>query len=335
MKVPMCVVGSLILVAAPLAVTAQRAASPPPSVTLRSCLIKLIEEVEVPAQESGILQKLIVKEGDLVKPGDMLAQIDDALAQKQLTISQNELKVAIEQANNTVNERYATAAAAVAWAEWQAAIEANNKVPGTFPAMEVERLKLTFDRARLQIEQEQMNRRIAILEANVARAKVEAAQEVIRHRKIKAPDDDQESQPPTENPGSPRPITASPDGGQPPPEPQWVVEELYCHEGEWVEPPQTGQEHVMRLIRVDRLWVEGFVKATDFNRARINGRPVTVKVELDQGRVATVDGKIVFTGSEILHGGQYKVRAEVANRKASEQWLLQPGLRAEMTIRLR
>ena len=328
MKVPMFVIGALLLVTAPLVVSAQRATAPPRSVvaapakatalpasTTLMCQVRLIKEVEIAAEESGVLKELLVQEGDLVKAGDDLAQIDDTLTRQQLRIAENELKVAQEQAKNTVKVRYATAAAAVAWAEWQAAEEANRRIPGTFPKMEVKRLELTFDQAKLQIEQEQMNTRIAVLEADVAQAKVEAPGEATAGNSL-----------PTASGGTAKSSA---------PPAQWVVEELYCHEGEWVQPPQTSQEHVMRLIRADRLWVEGFIKARDFNRVEIIGRPVTVKVELDRGRVVTLEGGIVFTGSEILHGGEYKVRAEVENRKAGGHWLLQPGLRAEMTIHLR
>ena len=334
MKVSMRVFGALAITALPLAVVAQKAAAPsrsgvanvqratslPPSVML-PCLIRLTEEVQVPAEESGILKKLMVKEGDVVEAGEVLAQIDDTLAQQQLKIAQSELKVAKKQAENTVNVRYSRAAMLVAWAEHQAALEANKKVPFTFPPMEVKRLELTFDRAKLQIEQEQMNQQIAGLEAQVAQAKLDAAQEIIRRRKIKAPADEEKS--------------LSGDGKEASPPTEWVVEELYRHEGEWVEPPQTGQEHVMRLIRADRLWVEGFLRQREFKAAEIDDRPVTVTVELARGQKVTVNGKIVYAGLEVQQGGEFKVRAEIQNPKASDRWLLQSGLRAEMTIHLR
>lgn len=339
MKVPMFVIGALFLVTAPLVVSAQRATAPPRSVAATAakatalpasatltCQVRLIKEVEIAAEESGVLKGLLVQEGDLVKAGDVLAQIDDTLTRQQLKIAENELKVAKKQAENTVRVRYAKAAAAVAWADWQAAEQANRRIPGTFPLMEVKRLELTFDQAKLQIEQEQMNSEIAGLEANVAQAKFEAAEEVIQRRKIKAPGEAAA--------GNSLPTASGGTAASSAPPAEWVVEELYCHEGEWVQPPQTSQEHVMRLIRADRLWVEGFIKARDFNRVEIIGRPVTVKAELDRGRVVTLEGGIVFTGSEILHGGEYKVRAEVENRKVGGHWLLQPGLRAEMTIHL-
>lgn len=58
-----------------------------------------LEEVTVRLQISGKLLKLLFKEGDFVKKGDLLAQIDDATAQTGLNMAVAELASASAQFN--------------------------------------------------------------------------------------------------------------------------------------------------------------------------------------------------------------------------------------------
>ena len=44
---------------------------------LEGCLVSLIDEVKVPTREAGVIMKLAIRQGDLVKRGDVLAEIDD------------------------------------------------------------------------------------------------------------------------------------------------------------------------------------------------------------------------------------------------------------------
>ena len=46
-----------------------------------------IEKVEVAAKESGLLQKLNVKQGDIIEKGEMLATLDDEIQKSQLAIA--------------------------------------------------------------------------------------------------------------------------------------------------------------------------------------------------------------------------------------------------------
>ena len=61
---------------------------------LESVVVTLIEQVEVPAQEAGLLAKVAVREGQTVNPGDLLAQIDDTEARLKLKRAEIELETA-------------------------------------------------------------------------------------------------------------------------------------------------------------------------------------------------------------------------------------------------
>lgn len=268
-------------------------------VPVEHCLVSLIEEAQVPAQEPGVLMKIPVREGSQVRQGDLLAQIDDTRAHMQQRVAELEFKVANEQATNDINVRYAAAAAKVAEAEYEEGLEANSKVTGTVPQAEIRRLLLTWRRSELQIEQAQLELRVAALQSEVRQAEVEAAALNIERRRITAPLDG-------------------------------VVVKLQRHVGEWVEPG----DPVFHVIRMDRLRIEGFLNASQYAPGEIDGQPVTVRVELAQGRTEQFKGKVVFVSPQDQAGGEFRIWAEVLNRMENDHWLLRPGALADMTIHL-
>jgi len=274
---------------------------PSNSVTIPSCLIKLKNDVEVSAEEAGILDKILVKEGDQVAEGDLLAQLDDTQARVVEEVSRYKLEVAQTEAGNDINVRFATAAAKVSKAELESAYAANRQAPGTVPQTELNRLHLTLEQYTLQIEQSQHDLGIAKVTVKVREAELKAAIEGVKRRKITAP-------------------VAG------------VVVNLYQRdEGEWVQPG----DPVMRLVRMDRLRVEGFLNAIQYSPSDVDGQPVAVTVPLPHGR-ETFTGKVTHVSPIVEAGPEFMVWAEVDNRLTPDgHWALRPGLTAEMTIRLK
>ena len=271
------------------------------SVEVEPCFFSLIQEVQVPAEEAGKLESVAVKEGQHVKVGDLLAEIDDTHALMQLKVAGYKLAVAKEEATNNVHIRYAAAAAKVTKAEYEMNVAANRDFP-TVPEIEIRKFLLTYRRSVLEIEQAQMNQRIAALEAAVSQAEVEAAQENLKRRRITSP------------------LNA-------------VVVELHRRPGEWVQPG----EPVMHIVQIDRLRIEGALNAEKISPGQVADQPVVVAVQLPHGRAEEFQGKIVFVSPLVEADGQYEVWAEVDNRpnRDSGHWLLRPGLPAKMTIELK
>ncbi len=287
----------LALVAALL--LARDAAAELPNPTISNCLISVRDEVQVPAQEPGVLVSLPVEPGMQVEKGELLGKIDDTERQMQRRLALIEQQAAKEKAANDINVRYATAAARVAESEYQQAVDANKRVRGAFPEAEVRRLQLAWHRAFLQIEQSQVEQRMAQFEADTRAAEVEATAVNIARRQI-----------------------ISPVAGE--------VTELMKHEGEWVNPG----DPVLRVVRFDTLRIEAFLNATQYDPHDVARRPVTVEVELARGRRVEFTGYISYVESAVQAGGEYRVWAEVTNRREGEQWLLRPGLTASMTIQV-
>ncbi|MGE0610128.1 MAG: hypothetical protein AB7O62_23755, partial [Pirellulales bacterium] len=91
---------------------------------------------------------------------------------------------------------------------------------------------------------------------------------------------------------------------------------------------------VLRIVRLDRLRVEGFLNASEHNPHEVMNRPVLVEVPLAHGRVEQFRGKVVFVSPLVEADGEFRVWAEVVNRTEGDQWLLLPGLNAAMSIEL-
>jgi multidrug efflux pump subunit AcrA (membrane-fusion protein) len=270
---------------------------PDATATLERCRVTLIEDVEVPAQEAGQLVAVEVREGMLVEADALLAQIDDRQPRHARTIAELERDAARDEAENDVRVRYAKAAAAVAKAEYQQVVDANRRFENALPAAEQRRKQLAWDSAVLQIEQAEFERDLAGKKTTTRQAEVDAAETAIERRKVRAP-------------------LAG------------LVVDVLRNRGEWVQPG----EPVVRLVRIDRLRVEGFLPAAQYRPGQVANRPVSVHVSLPGGG-EEFEGKIVFV-SPLVESDQFLVRAEVANRTQDDQWLLRPGLTARMSIDL-
>ena len=188
----------------------------------------------------------------------------------------------------------------MAEAEYKKALEANEIKAKAISESEVERAKLDHRRAELQIEKAMNDRVLAGYDARTKRAERKAAEMALDWRTIRAPF-----------------------AGD--------VVQTYVHQSEWVKPG----DPILRLVRFDRLYVEGFVSADEHDRSEMKGKRVTVEVTKAHGAKATVTGTIVHV-DQVLFGtkGRYTVRAEVENELVNDSWLLQPGGIVKMTIHL-
>jgi multidrug efflux pump subunit AcrA (membrane-fusion protein) len=287
-----------LAIAACSALSLLAAAAPPPSeAQLHHCLVSLIEDVQIPSEVAGVLVKINAKEGEQFEIGAPLVQINENEPKYQRDVAVAEEKVSREKAENDVNVRYAEAARKVAKAEYDLNEAANRQHPGTVPVVKMQELWLKVRQAELQIEQAAHEQTVAKFETDGYKAKVDLADEQLRQRQIKAPI-------------------------------KGEVVEVMFREGEWVEPGNP----VMRIVRLDRLRIEGFLNIKDFSPSEVSKRHIHIAVPLARGRLENFDGTITFVNPLVQAGGEYRVWAEVVNRQENGEWLLRPGLEAEMTI---
>jgi macrolide-specific efflux system membrane fusion protein len=262
---------------------------------LERCLVSLEEEAKVPAREAGVLVQLAVREGAIVSKGDVIAKIDDNQPQMERRKAKAEHDQALAKAESDVDVRYAQKAQAVAQKASEKAEQSHKSVPGSVTDVERDRLRLEWEKSGLQIEQASLERRLNDLTAAAKGVEVEASENGIERRLIKAPLDG-------------------------------IVVQVFPHQGEWMQPG----DPLARVVRTDKLRVEGFVDASKWGPDKVRNRPVTVTVMLDNGPQEFA-GRIIFV-SPLVESGDYRVFAEVENRQADGEWLLQAGQTVTMTI---
>lgn len=269
---------------------------------LSHCVVSLIDHVELPAQEEGILKELNVKEGELVKADQIVGKIEDADAQARKKATEFKIAVAYEKATNRSEVEVAYKIIDLAAAEYDESVAINKRSPGSIPEQQLRRQRVQKDKAVLDANVADMNFKIAGLDHEVAKVDLEAVKNELERRTIRAPFDG-------------------------------VVVQLYRQKSEWLQPG----EPVLRVVRMDRLRVEGFLNADEYAPEQIQNARVVIKVNLVDGQEATFEGKMDFVSPLVEATGDYRVWAEVENRpgRGGYPWLLRPGSEAEMLIELK
>src|SRR5262245_15710011 len=88
-----------------------------PEVEIAGAVIKAVEEAELPASEAGPLAKVLIKAGQLVEQGDIIAQILDTDVRLAIERAKLESQIASKKAANDISVRYARKSAEIAKAE--------------------------------------------------------------------------------------------------------------------------------------------------------------------------------------------------------------------------
>ena len=278
-----------------LVALAVAAEAPEPSgpVEVSSMLLRLIEQGDVPARESGALAGVHVVEGQMVAEGAAIAEIDDAEARIAEDRAKIEWETARANAANTVNVRFAKKSVEVAEAELRRSTESNERYRKAVSESEMDRLRLVVEKGRLEVEQSEHEFRVAGFNQQVKENEHRAAQQKVKQHKITAP-------------------LAG------------IVVQVLRHRGEWVKPGEV----VVRILRLDRLRAEGFVKTEHWSED-LQGRQVRLVGDLPKAPGAEFPGKVVFVDPEIDPvNAQVRVWAEVENRELR----LRPGMKARMVL---
>lgn len=270
------------------------------NVNVPQCYVLVKREVDVAAQEAGLLDSFEVEKGKSVEAESLVAKIDARQAEMKFEVAKAELNAAEHQATNDVNVEFSRASAAVAQAELTKAQEASAELPNAVSKAEMRRLVLSVTKANLGIKQAQMEFTVAGLTRDVKKTEMEAAQIDIERRAIKSP------------------IAG-------------VVIDVFKEKGEWV---QAG-EPVATIVQMDVLKVEGYVNIKEVSPAEIKFKPVTIRAKLTGDQEVEFRGKVTFVNPVVEIGGPYRISADIANRQDSTgDWLLRPGLETTMTIHL-
>ncbi|MCA9205609.1 MAG: HlyD family efflux transporter periplasmic adaptor subunit [Pirellulaceae bacterium] len=297
MSLAMGVVGTTVVAQRPSFTRSSANPSRGGNVVLSHCVISLIDDIQIPAEQAGVLVEIVAQENARVQPGDLLAKVDASDALLRKAAAEAELAAAKAKAENDIEIRNAIATAKVADAEYADSLDINRRSPNTIAATQLRREQLTAEREHLRIDVAKMQQAIDGYQVHVRKAELDAAMNEIERRQVDAP------------------IAGE-------------VVQLYRRAGEWVQPG----DPIMRLVRMDRLRVEGFVDAANYSARDVQGARVTISVQLPGGSRRSFEGEITFVSPIVEANGEYRVWAEVENTMEDNFWVLRPGKSAEMEI---
>ncbi|HBJ35786.1 MAG TPA: hypothetical protein DDZ51_13780 [Planctomycetaceae bacterium] len=209
--------------------------------------------------------------------------------------TQTSAEIAVREFENELNEHYATKSTEVARAELKRAMESNAKYPKTVSQTELDRLRLLVEQGELEIKKAQHERQIAGLTSEIRQNEYQTALDQLTLRQMSAP------------------LSG-------------MVVEIYHRPGEWVQPGDA----VARIIRLDRLRVEGFLPASQ-GKLSLVGKPASVYATSEDGQPIELTGEVVFVSPEIDPiNAQVRIWIEIDNADLQ----LRPGMTASVKVRL-
>jgi multidrug resistance efflux pump len=261
------------------------------------CGVEFIDDIRLPAKELGVIKSIDVKEGDFVSAGQKVGQIDDELYQGMFNQAKLRYDIAREAAADTNAIEAAQKKYQVATIEARKA----SKLAATGSKSDSERrmAEYTAEIAEIEWRKAENDRKKAAAEAQLAYEQVkEVAVRIKRHI-----------------------IDVKFNG---------YIVELIKKEQEHV----SAGEDIMRVARMDRLWVTGNVDVGVLNAHEIVNRPVTVTVKLARGEKQYFEGRITHVALERQTRDSYSVKAEISNKPIGGHWVLQPNMLVDMRIHL-
>jgi len=275
-----------------MATVASTASSADP-IRIDSVILEVVEQVDVPARDTGVLESLAVREGQLVSAGDALAELESEETRLALERAEIAWEVARREAESDVTVRFAKASLEVARAELRRVTDSVKEYPKAVSQSEIDRLRLTVNKHELEIEQAMLQFDLARLDAKLKENAVRMVKLQLERRMIRAPIDG-------------------------------IVAQVYRRGGEWVEPG--GQ--IVHLLRIDRLRAEGFFEVSRLDGDLV-GREVILATDLPSSPGETFPGTVVYVSREVDPvNGQVRVWAEIENADLK----LRPGLTGRLMI---
>lgn len=266
---------------------------PAEPIEISSAVIKVGEEAAVPASEAGVLAEISVKDGQLVEEGATIARIRDSDVRLLVERSRMEADIALKKFNTDLDIQYAKKSTDVARAELARSIDSNTKYAKTVSKSELDRQRLLVEQGELEMQKAEHEREVAGLTHQIRENEHSTALDQLERRTI-----------------------ASPLKG--------MVVELQRRRGEWVQPGDT----VARIVRLDRLRVEGFLAAKHASLDLV-GSKARIQVTTADGKSLESPGEIVFVSPEIDPiNSQVRVWAEVENADLA----LRPGMQATVIV---
>ena len=225
-----------------------------------SGVIKIIDSIQIPAVNTGLIESIPIRESDLVKKGQVVAQIKSDEPRLLYEQARQKYEISNKTAESDVDVRFAQKSLEVAKSELNRALASNSRIENSVPEAEVEKLQLEVHRQTLQLEQSKRDLEIARMKVQLDAKDMELKRLELERAKITSPIDG-------------------------------MVIAVKSKPGEWVQPGQT----VLQIVRLNRLKLEGFVSAVEASQIHV-GAHVTGVVK--GRRPQEFVGRVIFKNPE-------------------------------------
>ncbi len=262
-------------------------------------VLRPLRLAEVPAQQTGLLRQLAIREGERVEEGQLLASLDDRAARHDLRQAELEYELATLRVANEVRLRYAEKALEVARAEVARSKESIEKFAKSISQSQLDVERLSVEKLRLETEQARHDLDLERIGQKLKENALAAARLRVEQHQLRAPF-------------------------------AGTVALVRGQVGEWVE---TGSP-VLRLVAARRLRAEGFLSAdplweADQTQQSLVGRTVRMLVTRPDGQTVGCQGTLRFVSPEMDPvTRQVRIWAEIDN----SQQHLRPGQRGRLEI---
>ena len=265
-------------------------------INVRYCSIEFVDDIKLPALEAGAIVAINVEEGQFIAAGTIVGQIDDSLPHFELERAKMRYKNAFQAYKDTSS----ISAARKKFELASSVYDKNNRLmsKGSRSPSEVKESRFRKEIAKLEIEKAENDRQMALGEAKVELAGMESVKQRISRHTLRS-------------------------------EYNAYVVDIERKPQEYVN---IGDE-VMRLARMDQMWVQASMNANLLNAADAENRPVTVTLQTADGE-EKFDGKIDQVSLEMVSAQEYQVKVKVQNRKDGNSWMLRPFSSVSMVIHM-
>jgi multidrug efflux pump subunit AcrA (membrane-fusion protein) len=270
------------------------------AIAVQESVVRFAEELNVPSTEAGLIAELSVAAGDSIQWGDPIARLDDRALRIRSHAASLRLESAMQQAADDLELQYAETALKEAEAELEASRSIYNDAAGAVPLSTIRRLRLSVERAQLEVARAKKAANLAKIEIDLRSADVSVLDETMKRLQLQ-----------------------SPLAG--------VVLQVFRQRGEWV----AAGEPVVRVARIDRLDVHGLLSADDLSPQACRDQSVSVRwVDATTKAEHRLRGRVTAVQPQRLAGGRYRFQASVANEKTSDgkDWQLHPGTEVRMFV---
>ena len=138
-------------------------------IVVQNASVRFRDRVSLSLERSGIISKVLVREGDVIEAGTLLASLEDCVAKKALAVAEAEAASEVE--IFLAEKKFESSSI-----EYQAVLSANRLKSKAFGETDVQRLKLAADSAKIEIDLQRHKLHLARLRRDQAQSELDTYQ---------------------------------------------------------------------------------------------------------------------------------------------------------------